>query len=73
MSDTIRIDSAAILAAVRENIARLDSCAGPHDFSEVVARAGRLGTRYRCTACRGEADRLQVLWYQQGLAHARKG
>jgi hypothetical protein len=62
----------AIWAAVRANHARLDACAGPHDFSEVTKRTGQVPREYRCSKCGGTIDSVNRNWYLDGLKHGGK-
>ena len=56
---------------VKQNHAKLDSCAGPHEFlPEDIAK--RFGGKYRCIKCRGTIDAVNYLWYTRGLEHGRK-
>lgn len=72
-----RTESLAIWEAVKANHARLDACAGPHDFSipqRVNGVAGEPGYNVRewaCTKCGGSTDSIHKHWYEKGLAHGR--
>jgi hypothetical protein len=60
-----------ILADVRANLKRLDSCEGPHRFDPIPEDVGKVfGIRYRCTLCGGEVDNHAKHWYERGLKHA---
>ena len=54
----------------QDNLARLDGCAGPHDF-QLLASRGETGTRirYRCGRCGGEVNSHAHGWYTRGLLH----
>lgn len=62
---------AEILAKVKENQRRLDSCKG-HAFDEQV-EAMPFGSKWRCTACGGVVDIVARTWYLRGVAHGQKG
>ena len=54
------------------NAARLDACAGPHDFERhrdggTLARLGL----WRCALCDGETDSKGRHWYETGRTHGR--
>lgn len=55
-----------ILAEVKENQTKLESCAG-HDFQPITP--GLFGTRYKCYGCGGEVDGLSARWYAIGRQH----
>lgn len=55
--------------AVKANSAKLESCQR-HDFVALETER-RLGGKYRCSACGGEADSHAVHWYRAGLRHGR--
>lgn len=59
-----------IWGEVRGNIARLDACPGPHDFTELGGDA-TVRVLYRCSRCLGVVDAGQLHWYHRGLAHGR--
>lgn len=61
--------SQRMLADVRENIRRLDTCTG-HQFTETDARP--LKQRYTCSACKGEIEFIAHLWYQRGVKDGRQ-
>lgn len=61
--------SQEIIAAVRENAARLAGCAAPHNFERVEAK---LFAKYRCTICGGKVDCVNAHWYRLGLDHAKR-
>lgn len=66
----MNIDSKAIMAQVKANIARLDGCAGPHDFHERPEVPRKLFAKRVCSKCGGEISSSDFYWYQKGLAHA---
>lgn len=53
---------------VKANHARLDSCAGPHDFSIEGRKQGQLVRDWQCSKCGGTLDSVNVQWYRKGLA-----
>lgn len=63
-------ETKALVEQIRENLDKLDRCAGPHAF-ESLPNPGRslLARRYRCANCEGEVDVTAHRWYQRGLAH----
>lgn len=64
-------DVKEIFRCVRENAAKLDACAGPHDFvCETPDKP--FGAKHRCTLCGGTIRGESLHWYRQGLAHGRK-
>lgn len=51
----------------------LDACPR-HAFERSVGPNGpRLGDKFRCVVCGGEASADSVIWYEKGLAHGRAG
>jgi len=59
-----------IMAEVRENIRKLDSCK-LHDFS-IDLTPGRpisMGMKWKCSKCGGEVDCTKKKWYELGLTH----
>lgn len=69
---SVRMSSQEILAEVKANHARLDGCAGPHDFSEDLCPDQQIGKKWRCGSCLGEVEETVKRWYERGLAHARR-
>ena len=70
-----------ILVEVKANQARLEGCAGPHDFSVCLDRRSkqpvaeptpqqRFGAYWRCVKCNGSVDGQAKRWYELGLKHA---
>jgi len=55
---------------VKANIAKLDSCAGPHDFSQ--DDPSDLRSKCTCSKCGGKISRSDCRWYELGLKHARE-
>lgn len=53
--------------AVKANNAKLKSCPR-HDFKPI---SEKFGSRFKCVNCQGEADNSAVIWYQQGIEHAK--
>lgn len=64
-----RADAQAIWTKVVANGKALDACPGPHRFADITPEK-KIGKRYRCTTCGGEAESLHVSWYERGLKHA---
>jgi hypothetical protein len=63
----LSIDAKALLQEVRENHARLDSCAR-HEFKP-EGPENKLGVKYQCIHCQGQTDAASRHWYERGLAH----
>jgi hypothetical protein len=57
-----------ILQEVKENIARLDSCPGPHIFVDINPPR-TLVKNYLCTKCHGTVDSHAYRWYSKGQTH----
>ncbi len=65
------IDFKEIIKEVKANQARLESCAGPHQFVIHTTIPGTpLGKTYRCERCQGTVDHHAHYWYQLGLKHS---
>jgi hypothetical protein len=65
--------SARIWAEVKENHARLDSCAA-HNFvpePKYPAQPNNPLKQYRCTKCGGKIDAIRYHWYFKGLCHGK--
>lgn len=63
-------DLNGILAEVKANIARLQSCEGPHDFKPTSGKPeATIGEKYECTKCKGRVDHIAYAWYKKGLDH----
>lgn len=67
-----------ILVRVKDNIAKLDSCSGPHNFNICLDRRTRepvenptpqqmFGARWRCSKCGGDVETTNKKWYERGL------
>jgi hypothetical protein len=67
----VPIDAKAILIEVRANIAALDGCVGPHDFSVPYRKSGTLVMDWSCARCGGHVPFIEKHWYERGLAHGR--
>jgi len=67
---TNRIDSAAILAEIKANRARLDGCAR-HRF-ELGDPPYKFGMKLTCTNCGGVMDAVHAFSYTQGYKAAGK-
>lgn len=66
-----REEAAKIFEEVKANHARLDACAGPHDFVP-HEHSGSLAVNWRCTKCQGILASVSKYWYEDGLKHGRK-
>lgn len=64
-----RNDALKILAAVKENHAKLESCVGPHEFVLVESGPGGLPRKHQCARCGGKLDSVHVSWYNKGMEH----
>lgn len=67
-----------IFIQVKANMAKLDSCPGPHSFSICLNRRTKepisnptpqqlFGARWRCSKCGGDVDYHDKMWYSKGL------
>lgn len=63
------IDTKEILKEIRENMARLESCAGPHNFSIDATPKKPLFKKWTCSKCGGTIDAINRTWYERGLKH----
>ncbi len=63
--------SKQVWADVQANVARLDGCAGPHDFVPVDPTQ-KLNRRWVCTKCKGGVDNIARIWYERGRDHERR-
>ena len=52
------------------NLARLQGCAGPHQFAPYNKRGTFLVRNHQCSLCLGLVSASESLWYRLGLAHA---
>lgn len=66
-----KAEAQAIWEQVKANGARLDGCAGPHEFQDTTPDKP-IGKRYRCSKCTGEVEGSNVRWYEAGLKHGAK-
>jgi len=59
-----------IMAEVRENNKKLDSCM-LHDFSIdlMPERPIAMGNKWQCSKCGGKVDHDRKRWYELGLMH----
>lgn len=64
-------EASAIWENVKENIKKLDSCSGPHDFVPIDPDI-KLSRQWRCTTCGGKIDNVARIWYERGRSHERK-
>lgn len=55
---------------VKANMAKLDSCAGPHHFVELPGSTF-LDRKYECSKCGGTVRAPDYRWYMRGLSHGR--
>jgi Zn finger protein HypA/HybF involved in hydrogenase expression len=72
-----------ILADVKNNIAVLAKCLGPHNFSICLDRHTRepidgaptqaqsFGAWWRCSKCGGRVESLHKFWYEKGVHHGK--
>lgn len=60
--------SLQILADIRVNMAKLKSCAGPHEWEPQT----KLFERRRCKLCGGTMDSVTSRYYDDGVAHGMK-
>ncbi len=67
----VSAEALALWAEVKANHAKLNGCAGPHDFVDSQPRVTD-PLKYVCKLCGGGVDHHAFLWYQRGLAHGRK-
>lgn len=65
------IDAKQILEQVRQNQRKLESCAGPHDFTQPARKIGEWVTDWFCAKCGGKIDNINKLWYERGMKHAQ--
>lgn len=63
-----RTDLIELWASVKANADKLESCSR-HMFVSIEP-ARKIGGKYVCTKCGGEADSIAVRWYRDGLRHA---
>ena len=54
----------------KENVRKLRSCEGPHDF-EKVNDGLYLRAQYRCKKCGGLVRGHDYHWYEEGLKHGK--
>lgn len=55
-----------------ENVKKLNSCKGPHDFVPAEGeKPGKNARRLTCAVCGGSVDGHGKLWYERGLKHGR--
>ncbi len=67
-----REEADQLFREVKANHARLDACAGPHDFQvNEMYPHGKLVRNYKCSKCGGIVETLHKNWYERGLAHGR--
>lgn len=67
-----RIDADEIIREVRENQAKLNSCAGPHDFQPSQKYESGMTKKYACLKCHGTVTVSDRNWYVRGLAHGSR-
>lgn len=59
-----------ILVEVRENLRKISSCEGPHEFDfDPDAPGTTLRRKYTCGKCGGVVDATDLPMYRQGLRH----
>lgn len=64
-----RLDADALIKEVKENIAKLNGCAGPHNFQPHEKYDSGMVKKYRCTRCQGTVSATDRNWYMRGLGH----
>jgi hypothetical protein len=64
-------DVKGIWAEVVANKKLLDSCRGPHDFSDMSTDGGIARSKFRCSLCKGVVNGAYRRAYEEGLAHGR--
>lgn len=67
-----RQEMVSIAEHVKANLAALDACPGPHEFTVDTTPDRTIGKRWRCAKCGGEVDCGVKMWYERGLAHGAK-
>lgn len=72
VSGISRADMDGIWQEVKANHARLEACAGPHDFSVPHRTVGTLVRDWACSKCGGHVESTHRSWYETGLKHARQ-
>lgn len=65
-----REEAARLAAESKLNFTRLESCTGPHEFTE--GKPGTLQAKYTCSKCRGQVSNDAARWYRIGLEHGGK-
>lgn len=72
MTGITKEQSLKIFEQAKENLRRLDGCAGPHQFEphEKIGD-GPLIHSYKCRRCEGTLVKEKVHWYEIGLKHGR--
>lgn len=67
------VDPDALLAEVKANMARLESCPGPHTFepTEWMDDKRILARYHTCRTCLGRLESTKVRWYEMGLMAGR--
>lgn len=63
-------ESRRIFEEVKLNSARLENCAGPHDF-EPHGDLRPFRRKWKCTKCEGVIDSIAKSWYDRGLRHGK--
>lgn len=67
----VSAEALALWAKVKANHAKLNGCAGPHEFVDSQPRVTD-PLKYVCKLCGGGVDHHAWLWYTNGLRDARK-
>lgn len=58
-----------LLNEVQANLKRLRECAGPHDFD--LTASPSLVRELTCKKCGGKLNRINALWYLDGVRDGR--
>lgn len=59
-----------LLAEIKANTVKLDSCSLPHDFKP-DDNPNRFRTKFHCSKCSGEVDLTRAVWYGKGMKDSR--
>jgi len=61
-----------LLKEVQDNHKKLADCPLPHDFSIDLDPTRNWSKRFKCTKCGGYVYQDKLIWYEKGLADAKK-
>jgi hypothetical protein len=64
----VQIDAKKVWEEVKENHRKLDTCKR-HVFVAIPDSTTPIPRKYKCTACGGTADSINVHWYNLGVQH----